>query len=85
MPIENFIIALDQWAKRGRRSVDISISTQTLAKPELDIWCYDFDIEAGSHAKSISEIPSREALIESRKQSLEQQLNQLNQERQSTE
>lgn len=61
-----FVAALINWQKDGRREVDIKM---TFDEP-TSIWCYDFELMSGAFVNCIESIPNPDTLREKVKQRL---------------
>ena len=69
MDISKFV----EWAGLGDREVTITCGRQS----KLQVWCYDYDLMAGTHVEIDDDPPTSSMLIAERRAFLQRQLNQL--------
>jgi len=64
---------LIDWSRQGRRSVKIETEPNT----EVRAWCWDYDLMTGRFASLGQDAPTKEELIEKKRNCLERELNAL--------
>jgi len=69
MDISKFV----EWAGLGNRKVAITCDRQS----KLQVWCYDYDLMAGTHVEIDDDPPTSSMLIAEQRAFLQRQLNHL--------
>lgn len=67
---------LIEWAKEGRRSVQLDITSQTESH-KVTVWAYDFEVQHGCFVGMNEELPTTYDLVFMRRAELSRQLKEL--------
>ena len=74
----DFLQALIQWQEQGNRSVKIEIERYCYnGTTTVSLWVWDSDILSGLYIDSVNELPSKQYLVQRRREQLEKEQKQL--------